>query len=98
MKHLRLLPVVALLCLGTGCANYNSKLSPEAKKLLDERYEWVTTTDSRIPQRVLKGEHAAHNQGSSPVAVFHGERARDLIRPAASTARMGSGRVFLIFL
>jgi hypothetical protein len=58
----------------------------------------VTTTDSRIPQRVLKGEHAAHNQGSSPVAVFHGERARDLIRPAASTARMGSGRVFLIFL
>jgi hypothetical protein len=39
----------------------------------------VTTTDSRIPQRVLKGEHAAHNQGSSP--VFHGERARDLIRP-----------------
>lgn len=86
MKHLRLLPVVALLCLGTGCANYNSKISPEAKKLLDERYEWVTTTDSRIPQRVLKDEHAAHNQGSSPVAVFHGERARDLIRPAASTA------------
>jgi hypothetical protein len=41
----------------------------------------VTTTDSRIPQRVLKGEHAAHNQGSSSVAVFHGERARDLIRP-----------------
>ena len=79
MKHRRLRPVVAPLCLGTGCANYNSKLSPEAKKLLDERYEWVTTTDSRIPQRVLKGEPAAHNQGSSP--VFHGERARDLIRP-----------------
>ena len=81
MKHLRFIPVVALLCLGTGCANYNSKLSPEAKKLLDERYEWVTTTDSRIPQRVLKGEYAAQNQGSSPVAVFRGERARDLIRP-----------------
>ncbi|GAB5560787.1 MAG: hypothetical protein SynsKO_24340 [Synoicihabitans sp.] len=81
MKYLRLLPVVVLLCLGTGCASNKAKLSPEAKKLLNERYEWVTTTDSRIPQRVLKGEYAEQNQGSSPVAVLHGERARDLIRP-----------------
>ncbi len=80
MKNLRFIPVVALLCLGTGCATNHAKLSPEAKKPLDERYEWVTTTDSRIPQRVLKGEYAAQNQGSSPVAVFRGERARDLIR------------------
>lgn len=81
MKTLRLLPIVALLCVLTGCATTQAKLSPEAKKILNDRYEWVTTTDSRIPRRVLKGQNAAYNTGSSPVAVFHGERARDLIRP-----------------
>ena len=67
MKILRLLPIVALLCVLTGYATTQAKLSPAAKKILDDRYEWVTTTDSRIPQRVLKGQDADYNNGSSPV-------------------------------
>lgn len=81
MKTLRLLPIVTLLCVFTGCASTKANLSPEAKKILNDRYDWVTTTDSHIPQRVLKGQNAAYNTGSSPVTVLHGERARDLLRP-----------------
>lgn len=81
MRLVRLLPPLTLLFVLSGCASKTAGLSDEAKKARNDRYEYVTTVDSRIPQRVLKGQGPSHNTGTSPVAVLHGERARDLIRP-----------------
>ena len=81
MKTFPLVLTCIALAFSSGCASSSSGLSPEAKKLQNERYEYIKTVDSHIPQRVLKGQKAEHNSGTSPVAVLEGEKARDILRP-----------------
>lgn len=92
MRIIRLLLPVAALALMSGCASKTAGLSEEAQQAKNDRYEYITTVDSRIPQRVLKGQDAATNAGSSPVAVARGERARDLIRPRGLTPPLNGVR------
>jgi hypothetical protein len=69
--------VVALV--GWGCRS-TSGLSPEAQKIKAATYEYVYTTDSRIPQKVRRGSAPSQNSGASPVAILEGEEAKALLR------------------
>lgn len=87
MKKIPLLIIGTAALVAGGCATNSAKLSDEAKQAKNERYVYVKTIDSHIPQRVPVGGEVANNEGSSPVGVVTGERARDLLRPRGLNPR-----------
>lgn len=72
------LPLAAVLSL-IGCQS-KSGLSPEARKVKNDAYDYVYSTASRIPQKVRRGAEPELNNDASPVAVLEGERAKALLR------------------
>ncbi len=62
-----------------GCRSTQG-LSPEAQKIKEDTYDYVYTTDSRIPQKVRRGAEPTHNAGVSPVAILEGEQAKAMLR------------------
>ncbi|MDA7916632.1 hypothetical protein N9B49_00260 [bacterium] len=88
MKKLFLLSLsLFLLVAFTGCESTGANKS----KSDDEgEYEYVTSTNSRIPRKVRKGSSYNQDSGSSPLGTVSGQKAKDYIGSGGPGSSQGN--------
>ena len=88
MKKFSLLSLsLFLLVAFTGCETTDASKS---KANDDDEYEYVISTNSRIPRKVRKGSTYSQDSGSSPMGSVSGQKAKDYIGTSGAATSRGN--------